>query len=136
VKRRIGQSITAARTAAAARRVRADEASREFEEMLQRTAVPLFRQIANVLKTAGYQFGVFAPSGSVRLMSDTSAQDFIELSLDTSGDQPLLVGSVSYSRGRRVVETERTVAAGPVRDVSEEQILSFVLNELTPFVEK
>ena len=46
-------------------------------------AVPLFRQVANALKADGYAFTVFTPSGSVRLMSDRVADDYIELTLDT-----------------------------------------------------
>ncbi len=52
--------------------------------------MPLFRQVANVLKAEGYQFTVFTPGGSVRLMSERNAEDYIELSLDTSGDEPLV----------------------------------------------
>ena len=49
--------------------------------------MPLFRQVANILRADGYLFNVFTPSGSVRLMSDRAAEDFIELSLDTAGDR-------------------------------------------------
>jgi hypothetical protein len=96
----------------------------------------LFRQISSVLKAAGYPFAVFTPAGSVRLMSEKAAEDYIELSLDTSGDEPTVVGRISRARGRRVVETERAVADGPVRDLSEEALLQFLLKELEPFVER
>ena len=49
----------------------------------------MFRQVASALKAEGHHFTVFTPGGGVRLMSDKSSDDFIELSLDTSGEQPV-----------------------------------------------
>jgi len=135
VKRRVSDTIERARRAAMEHRVRADEASREYAEFLERVAVPLFRQVANVLKAESYSFTVFTPEGSVRLMSDRSAEEFIELSLDTS-DQPVVMGHSRRTRGQRIVESERPVASGPVRDLTEEQVLAFVLKELGPLVER
>jgi hypothetical protein len=136
VKRRLQGAIDRARREAAGRRVRADAASREYAVFLDTVAVPLFRQIANVLRTAGYSFTVFTPAGSVRLMSDKSAEDYIELWLDTAGSEPVVIGKVSRGRGRRVVESEHPVADAPVGELSEEQLLEFVLKELGPFVER
>ena len=50
--------------------------------------MPLFRQIANVLKADGYLFTVFTPAAASALMSDRSADDFIELALDTTETYP------------------------------------------------
>ena len=88
------------------------------------------------MKAEGYSFNVFTPGGSVRLMSDKTAEDYIELSLDTSGEQPLVVGHSSRARGRRVVESERPVGEGPVRELTEEQVLASLMEELEPFVER
>jgi hypothetical protein len=96
--------------------------------------VPLFRQIANALKADGYAFTVFTPSGSVRLMSDRSSDDFIDLSLDTGEDPPRVMGHVSRTRGRRVIDAERAVGAPDA--VTEEQLLDFLLKELEAFVER
>jgi hypothetical protein len=136
VRRRVGEAIERARRTAAERRARADEAAREYSTFLDHIAVPLFRQVANVLKAQGYPFSVFTPSGSVRLMSEKSSEDYIELTLDTTGDEPQVIGHSSRARGRRVVETERPVGDGPVRNLTEEQALGFLLKELEPFVEK
>jgi hypothetical protein len=136
VRRRVGEAIERAKRTAAERRGRADEAAREYSTFLDHIAIPLFRQVANVLKAQGYPFSVFTPSGSVRLMSEKSSEDFIELTLDTTGEEPLVIGHCSRSRGRRVVETERPVGNGPVRNLTEEQALAFLLKELEPFVEK
>jgi hypothetical protein len=137
VRKRVLETIDRAKRAAAERRTRSDEASREYELFLERIAVPIFRQLANVLRAQGYTFDVFTPAGSVRLMSDRSADDYVELALDASGDTPRVMGRTSRSRGRRVIDSERPVnPSGAIRDVTEEDVLRFVLKELEPFVER
>jgi hypothetical protein len=136
VRQRVQQAIDRAKRAAADRRALSDEATREFGTFLEHVAAPLFRQVANALRAAGYGFTVFTPGGSVRLMSDKAAADFIELTLDSSGNRPVVVGRTSRGRGRRVVESERPVAEGPVRDITEDRLLSFLVEELEPFVER
>jgi hypothetical protein len=136
VRRQVTQAIERARRAAAERRTRHDEAARDYAVFLERVAVPIFRQVANVLKTASYAFRVFTPSESVRLMSDAGAEDYIELSLDASGDEPVVRGSTSVGRGRRVVKSERRLGTGKIRDLTEEDVLSFLLEEIGPFVER
>jgi hypothetical protein len=101
---------------------------------LQKIAVPLMRQIANALKADGYAFTVFTPSDSVRLMSDRSADDFIELALDPSAETPQVAARISRTRGRRVIDAERAV--GAPAEVSEEQLLDFLLREIEAFVER
>jgi hypothetical protein len=96
--------------------------------------VPIFRQVANILRAEGYLFNVFTPSGSVRLMSDRTAEDFVELFLDTSGEVPQVIGHASHSRGRRVLEAERAI--GAPGELSEEAVLAFLLKELEAFVER
>jgi len=136
VRRRVQQTIERARRGAADRRTRSDEATRAFDDFLDRVAVPLFKQIANVLKIEGYPFTVFTPSGSVRLMSDKSADDFIELALDTSDRDPRIMAHVSRSRGRRVVDEEQVVGSGRPEALTEEDLLAFLLKALEPFVER
>ena len=136
VKKRLVETIERAKRTAGERRTRADEASRAYAQFLETTAVPLFRQVANVLKASGYAFSVFTPSGGVRLMSERNAEDYVELSLDTSGDEPMVLGKSSRARGRRVVENERAVAEQTVAHLTEEQLLEYLLKEIEPFVEK
>jgi hypothetical protein len=136
VRRHLSETIERAKRAATDRRTHVDEASREFVVFLEQVAIPLFRQVANVLKVQGYPFDVFTPGGSVRLMSEKNADDFIELTLDTTGEDPIVMGHSRRGRGRRVLESERPVAEGPVRNLTEQQVLGFLLKELEPFVEK
>jgi hypothetical protein len=136
IKKRVLDTIAAAKTSAAERRARGDQAAREYDVFLERLAVPLLRQVANVLRAEGYQFTVFTPGGSVRLMSDRTAEDFLELTLDTAGAQPRVIGHSSRARGRRVVEAERPIAERTPAELSEDDVLAFVLKELEPFVER
>jgi GAF domain-containing protein len=134
VRKRLSDTLERARRQAAERRARSDQASRDFDLFLQKIAVPLFRQVANALKAEGYAFTVFTPSGSVRLMSDRSASDFVELTLDTSDNPPRVIGQVSRERGRRVLDTERAIGAPDA--LTEEQLLDFLMKELEAFVER
>jgi len=134
IRKRLNQTIERAKRNAAERRARSDEAARAFETFLSATAVPIVRQVANILRSDGYQFSVSTPSGSVRLMSDRTAEDFIELSLDTAGETPQVVGHSSYSRGRRVRESERAI--GAPAELTEEAVLAYLLKELEAFVER
>ena len=134
IKRRLHQTIERARRQAAERRAQSEEAGRAFESFLSATAVPLFRQLANVLRSDGYQFSVSTPSGSVRLMSDRTAEDFIELTLDTAEATPQVMAHSRYSRGRRVRESERAI--GAPAELTEEALLTYVLKELEALVER
>jgi hypothetical protein len=134
VRKRILLTIERAKQRAVERRARGDEAARAYSTLLDTIAVPMFRQVANVLRAEGYSYSVFTPSGSVRLMSDRSAEDFIELTLDTSGGEPQVVGRTSRSRGRRVVESEGAI--GSPAALSEGDLLEFLVKELEAFVER
>jgi len=136
VRNRIRETIERARRAAAARRARTDEAAREYERFLAQIATPLVKQVANALRVDGYMFTVFTPGGSVRLMSDRSAQDYVELTLDAGGDEPRVLGRSSRARGSRVIESERPVADKNVRDLTEDDVLGYLLTELEPLVER
>lgn len=136
VRKRIQDVIEGAKRASAERRARNDAAQREYERFLDQVAVPLFKQIAGSLKASGLPFTVFTPSGSVRLMSDRSSDDFIELTLDTSGDRPAVIGHSSRARGRRIVESERPVAPIAVGEIEDSHLLDYMAQELGPFVER
>ena len=62
--------------------------------------------------------------------------DYIELVLDTSETHPQVIGRASRGRGRRVLESETPLGHGAVRDLTEEDVLAFVMKELEPLVER
>lgn len=132
IRKRVNATIERAKHREAERRARADEAARAYSTFLDTIAVPLFRQVANVLRAEGHLFAVFTPSGSVKLVSDRSAEDSIELTLDTTGDEPRVVAHTSRTRGRRIIESEKPV--GDPAALTDQSLLEFLLKELEPFV--
>jgi hypothetical protein len=119
------------------RRVQTDQATREYEVFLRQIAVPLFKQVANVLRTENYPFDVFTPGGCVRLTSARNNDSYIEVALDTTGVAPKLLGRVSHSRGRDVTQTELVLnAMTDIDALTESDLLGFVLAELEPFLEE
>jgi hypothetical protein len=134
VKRRVTDTIARARRQAADHRTRIDEATRDYETFLDQRAIPVIKQVANVLRVEGFAFTVFTPGGSVRLASDRGTQDYIELAFDTSADDPVVRGHTSRSRGRRVLETNQ--AMGSPASLGEEDVLAFVLKALEGLVER
>ena len=69
IKRRVVETIERARRQSAERRSRHDDAAREYEAFLEQFAVPIFKQVSNVLRAEGFFFTVFTPGGSVRLIA-------------------------------------------------------------------
>jgi hypothetical protein len=136
VRKRVQQAIARARRHSAERRARVDEATHAFTLCLEQIVTPLVRQIANVLRADGHPFSVFTPAGSVRLMSDRRAEDYIEIALDASGDAPLVTGHSSRMRGGNVLQVERVIGSGDPATLTEEDVLTFVLSELEPLVER
>lgn len=136
VRKRVTATIERAKRAAQERQARADEAAQAFSAWLEAVAVPVVRQIAGSLKAAGYPFALHTPSGAVRLASERSADDYIELSLDRQGEDVWVVGRTRRARGRRILESEQPVRRCPVGDITEEDVLTFILKELEPFVER
>jgi hypothetical protein len=137
VRRRLRGAIEAARREASERRARSDAAAREYEAFLSERAVPMFQQFAAALAGEGQPFKVFTPAASVRLASERSGEEFIELVLDTSQDPPQVIGRTTRGRGRRMVTSERPVRDGlPIGELSAEDVLAFLLAEIVPFVER
>jgi hypothetical protein len=137
LRRRVRDTVTRAKQAAADRRTRMDEANAEYQTFLDGTAVPLFRQLANVLRADKHPFSVSTPGGAARLSTDRSNDDYIEVFLDTTNAIPKVIVHSVRSRGRRTYESEIAIGqGGPVRDLTEEDLLSVVLKELEGFLER
>lgn len=137
VRNRLRSAIASARGRAQERRRLNAEAERAFDSFLE-MATPLFKQTANALKVeAGVAFSVFTPERALRLASDRTRDDFIELTLDTTGDIPRVVGRISYGRGSRTVDDERTVKEGATPgEIGEDELLTFLLDALQPWLER
>ncbi len=137
IRRRLRAAIEKARQSAAERRTRNDAAGRDYEEFLGQRAVPVFHQFASVLKAEGHTFSVFTPAASVRLAADRSPEEFIELSLDDTSDPPSVLGRSSRGRGRRTIASERPLRTGAaIAELTEEDVLTFLLEEIAPLIER
>jgi hypothetical protein len=139
VRRRLVQKIESARQDAAERRQAADRATADYGPFLENVATPVFRHLVMALRAEGHGFRLFTPAGSVRLASERSADDFVELALDTTRQPIEVVGRVSHGRGSRLITDERPIREGAVvavADLTEEDVLRFLLASITPFVER
>lgn len=135
LRRRIRAAIELAKKNAAARRVRTDEAGREYEKFLAEVAVPAVQHLASALTGEGHLFHVATPAESVRLISGSSPEDYIELLLDSAEDPPEVIARVHRGRGRRMITSERSLRERTaIRDLTEEDVYTLLLQELNPFL--
>ena len=136
IRKRLLQTLARAKQDAGERRARLDRASAEYARFLEGVAGPVFRQFAGAIKAEGYVFTLATPPGGLRLESERSREDVIEIELDTTG-APVVMGRASRGRGQRVVSTERPIRDGAeVADLTEEDVLAFLLEAIVPFVER
>jgi hypothetical protein len=137
VRRRLRGAIEEARRRSAERRARADEASRTWERILPEIAAPAFHTLAGALVGEGHRFKVTTPGEAVRLSPERSAEEFVELSLDSQRDAPALMLRSTRGRGRRMVSSERIVREGPqIEGLTQEDLVDVLLDELIPFIER
>ncbi len=137
VRRRLRGAIEQARREAADRRVRVDAAEHDYGRFLAERAIPVFQNVARALSGEGHPFKVSTPARSVKLESARSAADFIELELDADHDPPQVIGRSTRGRGRRMITSERPLRphAG-IADLTEEDVLAYLIAEIVPFVER
>ena len=135
LRRQIRVAIELAKKNAAAKRSRSDAAQRDYDTFLKDVAVPTVQQFASALSGEGHMFKVATPADSVRLTSVSSANDFIELALDTTQDPPEVIARISRGRGRRMMASERPVRERTaVADLKEEDVVTLLLQEITPLL--
>ena len=124
-----------ARRNAVSRRERTDAAARQYEQFLATIAIPVVQQFASVLSGEGHHFNVATPAAAVRLSAAGSAEDYIEIALDTTEDPPEVVGRTNRGRGRRMITSERPVRERTaVDELNEEDVVAFLLTEIVPFI--
>lgn len=137
LRRRVRAAIEQARRDAAARRERSDAASRAYEQFLATRAVPAFTALANALVGEGQRFTVSTPVDSVRLSADGAPDNFIELVLDPTEDPPVVLARTNVGRGRRAITRERALRkTTPIADLTQDDVLEFVLDEMASFFER
>jgi hypothetical protein len=137
VRKRLTQTIAAAREQARRRREHTAEAEADYAAFLEQVAVPITKQLANALKAEGFLFTVFTPGDGLRLVSDGNRDDYVEFALDTTADAPQIIGRISLARGSRIITDERPVRPGATpKAVSEDDVLTFLLDALRTWLER
>jgi hypothetical protein len=137
VRRRLRAAIEKARRESAERRARTDAAARDYDTFLAERASPVFHQFAVALNAEGHKFKVFTPAASIRLAAERAPDEFIELGLDDSSDPPAVIGRTTRGRGRRSVSSERTLKDDArIADLTDEDVLAFLLEEITRLIER
>jgi hypothetical protein len=137
VRKRILDTITRAKSAAADRRRRNAEAGPAYDRFLEITAVPVCHQVAAVLKAERYAFLVNTPAGAVRVASEHSPTDFIEIRLDTTAAMPQVMVHVERVRGRETFVEDRPIRPGIlVEHLTDQDVLDVLVEAVGVFVEK
>ena len=137
VRKRLRHTIEAAKREAASRRSAMGEGQKAYDLFLEERAVPVLRQVASALKAEGHVFQVLTPAGTARLQSDRERDDFLEVALDVRDGVPVVIGRVSQVRGSSLQTAEQPIR-GQLRpsDLSDEDVLDWVLRVILPFVER
>ena len=137
VRRQLMHAIDRAKTRARQKREHVADAERAYVAFLENVATPTTRMLANVLKAEGYLFTVSTPSGGLRLASDRTRDDYVEIALDGTGETPTVIGRVRRTRGSKTLEDERPIkdGAGP-QDLSDADVLAFLVTALEPWLER
>lgn len=137
LRKSVLQAMEGAKKDAAARRARGDEARKAYGAFLDQQAVPVFRSMANILRSEGLAFDVITPSGGVRLGPERTREDGIELTLDATVDPPRPMLTIVRSRGSRMARTERALKDGvPIDQLTEDDVAGALLDELAPWFER
>jgi hypothetical protein len=137
VRRQLRLAIEETKRAAAAHRAEVDEAGRSFEFLLEHVAGPLFRQFTSALRAEGLLFRVITPGGAVRIEAERSADNFLELVLDTARHPVALLLRRRYTRGHQIFTDDRAIAEGPdLSGVTPAQLLAALMDAVTPFIER
>ncbi len=136
VRKRVRTAIDQARRDQAERRTRVADAQSTYENFLQTAAIPVFRMIANVLKSEGnLNFEVMTPAGGVRLQSERNREDAIHLELDTTADPPQPLVTITRARGSRITQSDRSIkGSNPLVQLTEDDVIEMLLEELRPWL--
>jgi hypothetical protein len=145
VRRRLLLATEQAKERAKGRREQNAAAEAAYATFLEQVAVPVAKQVANVLKAEGLPFTAFTPGNGLRLAYDRGRDDFVEISLDADGDVPQVVGRTSRTRGSRTIveitplfangASEAGARADPAA-LSEEDVLEFLATAVGPWLER
>lgn len=123
--------------AAAVRREKAAAAERDYAVFLSAAATPAFTLVAQVLSAENHPFRVTTPGGGIRMSAERSPRTYLDLRLDTSGSEPIIVGEVSRERGHRVLVDDRPLAPGrAIADLTDQDVVEFLTDAVGDLVDR
>ena len=97
----------------------------------------MFRQFTSALRGEQLSFRVVTPAGSVRIEAERSADNFVELALDSARRPVALVLRRGYTRGHHITTDDRVIAeGGDLAGVTPAQLLTALMDAVTPFIER
>lgn len=105
---------------------------------LDQVAGPLLKQAANVLRAEGHLFTLHTPPDTLRLVSDSQSETFLEVWLDRSRARPVVSARVSLARGRHgnVVEEDAIGGGKAVAELTEDDVAQFLVRAIPKMVVK
>ena len=135
LRRRVRQAMQDAKRRAAQRREARDEASKAWDTAVADVVEPAATQMAAALTGEGLPFRLETPRGTIRLVSDRSKNDYIEIVLDANDerDVPEVVGRNVVSRGRQSV-TVIEESLGAPSELTEDRVTELLLKALGPWI--
>ena len=137
VRRLVMGRLAEVKRVAGIRREKIAAAERDYAVFLSTAATPTFTLVAQILASENYPFRVTTPGEGVRLTSDRSPRTYVDLRLDTSGPEPLVVAEVSRERGHRVLVDDRPVGTGqPIAALTEQDVVTLLVSTIGELVER
>jgi hypothetical protein len=135
LRRRVRQAIQDAKRQGAARRDARDAASAAWAAAVADVVEPSATVFAAALTGEGLPFRLETPRGTVRLVSERSADDYIEIALEDSDDResPVVIGRSVLGRGRQGVTVVEESLGAPA-DLSDDRVTAFYLTAIAPWI--
>ena len=135
LRRRVRQAMQDAKRKAAQRREARDEASKAWDTAVAEVVEPAATQMAAALTGEGLPFRLETPRGTIRLVSERSKDDYIELVLDADDerDAPEVIGRNVIGRGRQSV-TVIEESLGTPFELTDDAVTEFLLKAIGPWI--
>lgn len=135
LRRRVRQAIQDAKRQSAARREARDAASAAWATAVADVVEPAATVFAAALTGEGMPFRLETPRGTVRLVSERSADDYIEIALDDSDDResPEVIGRSVLGRGRQGVTVVEETLGAPA-SLTDDRLTAFYLTAIAPWI--
>ena len=135
LRRRVRQAMQDAKRNAAQRREARDEASKAWDTAVAEIVEPAATQMAAALTGEGVPFRLETPRGTIRLVSERSKNDYIEIVLDAGDerDVPEVIGRNVVGRGRQGV-TLIEESLGAPSELTDDAVTEFLLKAIGPWI--